>query len=213
MWLIHSGRPKEAVEHCAAVERAAALHGDEILHSLAGLVRGWVYLAEDDIPNALEAMRSVVRLGGDYHQHHFIDMYIALALFRQGDYVAAAGRWYEAMRNALVVGHMRGVAGAIEGCAYIAERIGKRDEACRFLGAAEQIRKRAESPLFSFWIRHNESANASLRSTLGVQAYEAAVSDGARMREEDAANEAAAVLRELGAGSGAERRTRLDVEH
>ena len=204
MWLIHSGRPEEAVEHCCAVELAAVVRSDDILHSLAGLVRGWLYLAEEDIPKALVAMRAVVRLGGDYHQHHFIDTYIALALFRQGDHEAAASQWYDAMRNALVVGHMRGVAGAIEGCAYIAERSGRLDEACRFLAAAEQIRKRAVSPLFSFWVRHNESANAGLRSALGMQRYDAARNAGAQMREEDAVNEAAALLREFGSRNRAD---------
>jgi predicted ATPase/DNA-binding winged helix-turn-helix (wHTH) protein len=202
LWLVHCGRTTEAIVHCRTLEVAAEQRSDEILHSLAGFVRGWVYLAEEDMHKALAAMRPVDRLGDDYHQHHFTDMYIALALFRMGEYGAAAGRWYEAMRSALVVGHMRGVSGSIEGCAYIAERTGRLDEACRFLGAAEQIRERAESPLFSFWIRHNESANAALRSALGMHQYEAAMSAGARMRQEDVVNEAAALLRELGAGAG-----------
>lgn len=198
-WLIHAGRPKAIGEHIGVVELVAEQRADGILRGLAGLVRGWAYLAEDDIENALAALRPVRDLGGDYHQHHFIDMYIGLALFRRGDYGEAAAQWYEAMRNAIAVGNIRGIAGSIEGCGYIGARTGKLEEACRSLGAAEQIRKRTEMPLFSFWIRHNKSANAVLRSALGVSRYEAALSGGARMREEDAANEAAALLREFGA--------------
>jgi hypothetical protein len=87
----------------------------------------------------------------------------------------------------------------VEGCGYIAERLGKAEDACRFLSAAEQIRQRAGSPLFSFWFRHNESAGTLLRSTLGRNRYEALVSAGARMRAEDVINEAAERLRQFGA--------------
>jgi UDP:flavonoid glycosyltransferase YjiC (YdhE family) len=58
-------------------------------------------------------------------------------------------------------------------------------------------------PLFSFWYRHNEDANAALRSSLDRQSYEAAISAGARMREEDIVNEAAQLLREFSAASAA----------
>jgi hypothetical protein len=122
-------------------------------------------------------------------------MYIGLGLFRIGNYAAAATQWHEAMRNALALGHSRGVAGSIEGCAYLAERLGRAEAACRLLGAADQVRRRTGSPLFSFWIPHNESANRELRRTLGIAGYEAAISAGAHLREEDATNQAAALLR------------------
>jgi predicted ATPase/DNA-binding winged helix-turn-helix (wHTH) protein len=199
-WLIHAGRPKEIGEHIAVVERVAEKRTDGILRGLAGWVRGWEYLAEDENEKAIAALRPVRDLGGDFHQHHFIDMYIGLSLFRLGDYSAAADQWYEAMRNVLAVGNSRGVAGSIEGCAYIAERRGRPVEACGFLGAANQIRKRTEMPLFSFWNQHNEIANAALRSALGKQQFEAATTAGARMREEDVVNEAAALLRVFAAG-------------
>ena len=80
-----------------------------------------------------------------------------------------------------------------------AEQLGKSEDACRFLSAAEQVRQRAGSPLFSFWFRHNESAGARLRSTLGPNRYEGLAIAGARMRTEDVINEAAERLREFGA--------------
>ncbi len=136
-------------------------------------------------------LRSVRSLSAESHQHHFIDTYIALALFRQGDLAGAAAEWREGMRKAITVAHLRGVAAAVEGCGYLAERLGQAEEACRFLSAAEQIRQRAGSPLFSFWFCHNESAGARLRSTLGSNRYDALVNAGARMRTEDVINEAA----------------------
>ncbi len=117
---------------------------------------------------AVDILRSVRGLSADTHQHHFIGMYIGLALFRRGDLAGAALEWHEAMREAIAVGHLRGVAGSVEGCGYLAERLGEAEQACRFLSAAEQVRRRADSPLFSFWFRHNESANSRLRSTLGL---------------------------------------------
>jgi non-specific serine/threonine protein kinase len=200
MWLVHMGRVAEAAEHLALTERMARRHDDELLRGLAGFARGWMYLAEGDLDRSIDVLRSVRQCGGDFHQHHFIDTYIGLASFRRGDYGPAATYWLEGMRNGISVGHARGVAGAIEGCAYIAQRLDRADAACRFLSAAAQIRRRAASPLFSFWIQHNEYAHSALRSALGPREYEAATTAGAQMRQEDAVNEAAELLREFGAG-------------
>jgi predicted ATPase/DNA-binding winged helix-turn-helix (wHTH) protein len=198
LWWIHAGRPDRAPEHLAAVERLAEKHDDPLLRGLAGFARGWLYLSQDDIGNAVDVMRSVRNLGTDFHQHHFIGMYVGLALFRQGDLAGAALEWHEAMRNAIAVGHLRGVAGSVEGCGYLSEQLGTAEEACRFLSAAEQFRRRAGSPLYSFWLHHNESTGARLRSTLGPNRYEALVGAGARMRTEDVINEAAERLRQFG---------------
>jgi hypothetical protein len=105
------------------------------------------------------------------------------------------------MRNAVGLGHRRGVAGSIEGCGYIAQRLGRAEVACRLLAAAEQIRRRSDSPLFSFWIAHNEAARRELRSAMDTPGYDAAVKAGTHLREEDATNQAAALLREFAAAA------------
>jgi predicted ATPase/DNA-binding winged helix-turn-helix (wHTH) protein len=202
-WWIHLGRLSEALEPIATVERLAEKLDDELLLGLAGLAGGWLYLAEDDTRRAIDVLRSVRDLSTDAHQHHFIGMYIGLALFRRDDLAGAALEWHEAMRNAMGVGHLRGVAGSVEGCGYLAERLGKAEEACRFLSAAEQFRQRAGSPLFSFWFGHNESASTALRSKLGLNRYEELVREGARMRAEDVINEAAEHLRRFGGSPAA----------
>ena len=125
LWWIHCGQSEQASEHLAAVERLAEKHDDELLRGLAGLARGWLYLADDDTEKAVDVLRSVRGLSTDSHQHHFIGMYIGLALFRRGDLAGAALEWHEAMRNAIAVGHLRGVAGSVEGCGYLAELLGK----------------------------------------------------------------------------------------
>ncbi len=212
LWLVHAGRATEIGELLSVVDSIAERLDDDMLRGLAGLIRGWASLAEGMIETTLGTLRSVRGLGGDFHQHHLVDMYIALALFRHGDYASAADQWYESMRNALAGRHIRGVAGSIEGCAYLAGRAGRAEEACRFLGAADQIRMRTGSPLFSFWIEHNACANRELSATLGVDAYDAAKRAGASLREEDAANQAAALLRDLGTSASWQHRS-TDSNH
>jgi non-specific serine/threonine protein kinase len=200
LWLINDGQSKRAAEHLATVERLAEARGDEMLKGLAGLARGWRYLAEEDVDKALGALRAVRHLSADSHQHHFIGTYIALSLFRCDDLAGAAAEWLEAMRMAIAVRHMRGVAGAVEGCAYVAQRLGDPEEACRFLSAAEQFRRRTGSPLFSFWVRHNQAAHIAVRAAIGLERYEAAIQAGERMRAEDVVNEARERLRQFGEG-------------
>ncbi len=200
LWLTHDGQLTEAARHIATLERIAEESNDAILRGLAGLARGWISLAEGSTESALGALRPVRMLGGDRHQHHFIDMYIGLSLFRKGDDAAAAAQWYEAMRVASELSNNRGVAGATEGCAYLAARMGKAEESARLLSAAEHIRQRVISPLFSFWYQHNQHAHAAARAALGPEKYAAAISAGGRMRTEDAVTEVAVLLREFAAG-------------
>jgi hypothetical protein len=199
MWVIHAGMLAEAEQHLRVVEQAARQLGDDLLHSMAELVRGWRYLAFDQTDQALQTLWPIRTLGSDFHQHHFVDMYIGLSLFRMADYPAAAVQWNEALRTALEVGHLRGIAGSMEGCAYIAAIRGQHDVACRLLSGAEKMRQRAASPLFSFWLGHNERANSTLLQAMGQQRYEAALQAGTRMRDEDLTNEAMALLSEFGA--------------
>jgi predicted ATPase/DNA-binding winged helix-turn-helix (wHTH) protein len=199
LWLVHIGQLTHASQHIAAAEQLAENRNDDLLRGLAGMARGWLYLAEGRTESALVVLRSVRDLSNDYHQRHFIGMYVGLALFRLGDLPGAALEWYEAMRHAISVAHIRGVAGSVEGCGYIAERLDRPEQACRFLGAAEQFRRRTSSPLFSFWIRHNEEAGARLQSKLGINRHVTLAEAGARMRAEDVINEASEHLREFGA--------------
>jgi predicted ATPase/DNA-binding winged helix-turn-helix (wHTH) protein len=201
LWLARSGRTSEATPYIETTERIARQRADEILAGLAGLALGWVQLAGGQVNESLKTLQQVRHLGGDYHQHHFIDAYIALCFFRRGDLALAAAQWLEAMRNAIAVGHTRGAAASIEGCGYIAQRLDKADHACRLLGASAKIRERTEIPFNSFWRGHNEEVNAKLRASLSQEHYEAAIGEGARMRQEDAINEAVALLREFSAAA------------
>jgi predicted ATPase/DNA-binding winged helix-turn-helix (wHTH) protein len=191
LWKADNGQGPQAEADIAVVEQIAEQLNDANLRGLAGLARGWMYLAADEVDQTIAVLQAARRLGDDVHQHHFIDVYIGLALFRRADYAAAAALWHEAMRNALALGHIRGAAGSIEGCGYIAERLNHPDLACRCLGAAQQIRSRTGIPLYTFWIPHYDGAHAAVRAALGPAAYAAAIAAGAAVHEEDAASEAA----------------------
>ncbi len=203
LWLANTGETRTALPHLETIDRLANRRDDALLRGLTGLVRGWLHFAKDEIDASLATLRSVRHLGSDLHQRHFIEMYIGLCLFRLGDCHQAAADWHEAMRNAIVVGHLRGISGSLEGCAYIAERLDHPREACQFLSAAERMRERAASPLFSFWVRHHEHTRASLRRVLGRPDYESAIATGARMHAEDAINEAAQLLQRFAGGTSA----------
>jgi hypothetical protein len=98
------------------------------------------------------------------------------------------------MKQAARVGHLRGIAGSIEGCAYLAEQREEPGKAARFLGVAETIRERMKIPLFNSWTSHHTQAETSLRSALGPQQYDLAVREARRAREGDIFDEVRGVL-------------------
>jgi len=94
------------------------------------------------------------------------------------------------------------MAGSIEGCAYIAARLGEHAEAARLLAAARQIRERTAIPVFNFWIPHQQSTLALLRAHLPPEEFAAQDALGLAMRWEDAANDARALLGRMAGRSG-----------
>jgi hypothetical protein len=189
------GRPNEAEESATVIEtRIREHHGDAVLVGLAGLARGWISLARGQPADALAALGAVRGLGLDLHQDHFLEMYIAFSQFELGDVVAAARQWLRAMDLSLTVTNIRGVAGSIEGCGYLACRYGEWVLGARLLAAAEAIRERTGIPLFRFWLRHRDAALDQLHRSLSPAQFAAAMRNGAELRQEDAANEAHANL-------------------
>ncbi len=176
----------------AAVQVAVPL-GNALLDGLVALAQGWVQLAEGRPAEAIATMEPARRTGTDLHQHHFIEMYLGLAHFRLGDLRAAASHWRDAARIAILLGHVRGAAGSIEGCAYLEVAHGRPREAAVLLGAAEAIRVRTV-PLYRWWCGHHDEAMAAVVATLGAEEASQRIDAGARMREEDAINGAVATL-------------------
>lgn len=194
MWHANRGRPELASVDVDTTARIAQQLDEPNLRGLAGLALGWKYFAERDFVAAISALVEVRLVSFDLHQQHFIDIYIGLAHFGQGHLVMASREWLAAMRGAMDVGNVRGVSGSVEGCGYIAERLGRHAEAARFLASAAQVRERSQCPLFNFWVPHHDRCESAVRANLAANAYESQCAAGRRMRPEAAAEEARLLL-------------------
>ncbi|MDE2294276.1 MAG: winged helix-turn-helix domain-containing protein [Gammaproteobacteria bacterium] len=200
--LANWGRSHEAESHAAITERRYREHGDGLLGGLAGLARGWILLSRGEAADALAQLTTACGLGSDPHQHHFIRMYAGLAQFELGDRPAAASEWLRAMRLSSGVANLRGVAGSIEGCAYLACARREPVPAVRLLAAAQRIRERTEVPLFNFWREHHARTLAELRAMLSPESYAAEWTAGAALRQEEAAEVARTLLTRIATANG-----------
>ena len=191
----NDARPEEAAQYAHRTREAAELHNDDLLRGLAGLAHGWVWLARGQPERALAELYAARDLGCDPHQRHFIGMYLGLAHFELGHYPQAAQVWLMSLNVSISLGNIRGMAGSIEGCGYLASQAGEWRTAARLLAAAGRIRERTQLPLFSFWRPHLDAALGDLRLRLSPADFEASWQSGTALRDEDTTNEAAALLR------------------
>ena len=104
---------------------------------------------------------------------------------------------YEGLRHSAAVRNLRGMAGSIEGCAYIAAGLGRCEEAATLLAAAMQLRERTGVALFRFWLPHHEHALETVRAALGPVACDEHLVAGRALREEDSIKMADTLLREF----------------
>lgn len=190
----NDGRPDEAAPYAHRTRVAAEIHDDDLLRGLAGLAHGWVWLARGEPERALAELSAARDLGCDPHHRHFIGMYLGLAHFALGHYSQAAQVWLASMNDSISLGNVRGMAGSIEGCGYLASQAGEWRTAARLLAAAGAIRERTKLPLFRFWCPHLDVAMSELRSHLSTTEFDASWHSGTVLRPEDATNEAVALL-------------------
>ena len=179
---------------CAA-ELAGEL-GDDLILGLACLARSWVQFARDDAGAALEALSRAPESSGDEHQLHFIEMYRALAHYRLDHRTDAARHWLAAFEFVTGLSNIRGVAGSIEGCGYLAGVAGELDASARLMAAAAAIRERSGVPLFRLWSRAHAQAQRRLEAGLDAAALAACRDAGRQARPEDIVAETIARLRE-----------------
>lgn len=187
--LVNLGRAAEAAPFVATTQALAETLQDDWLRSLAGFAQGWVLIDRGEFPLAAAELEAVSRLGHDLYQRHFAETYLALALYALGELPRAAKRFRDSLLNAAPVGNVRGMAGSIEGCAYIAVELGQHAAGLRWLTVAEAIRTRTQISLFRFWIPYHDAAVAKIRSTLTPAEFSRIAALGAALRHEDAANE------------------------
>lgn len=190
-----NGLPDEAGPYAQRTRAAAEEHDDDLLRGLAALAQGWLWLARGQPQRALTELYAAIDLGCDPHQLHFVRTYLGLAHFALGQYPQAAQLWLAGLNLSISLGNVRGMAGSIEGCGYLASAAGDWRTAARLLAAAGLIRERTQLPLFRFWRPHLEAAMRDLRAHLSPTELQASWQSGVALRHEDATNEAAALLR------------------
>ena len=124
-------------------------------------------------------------------------MYRALAHHLLGDSPRAARHWLSAFEYVVGLANIRGVAGSIEGRAYLAGAAGHLATSARLLAAAETIRERAGAPIFRFWLAPQAIARRRLDQALGMAEWTALRDAGRQARYEDIVAEAVGCLQSM----------------
>jgi non-specific serine/threonine protein kinase len=165
--------------------RSNALLGRGIAQSIAGRHRR----AEASISEALDSL--------SLHENSFQWAYTlinrALQRFYLQDLQGAARDWLSALEWFTRFQNWRGVAGCVEGAAYLAIEDGDTAKTARFLAAAARVRDWTGAPLFSQWRKAQQIAELKAQDALGAE-FSRVQAAGVSARFEDVAAEARALL-------------------
>ncbi|MGH8215730.1 MAG: ATP-binding protein [Rhodanobacteraceae bacterium] len=167
--------------------RSNALLGRGIAQSLDNNHRG----AEASISEALDCL-----LQGNSFQWAYTLINRALQRFYLGDLTGATQDWLADLEWFAQFQNWRGVAGCVEGTAYLALERGESAKAARFLAAAARVREWTGAPLFEQWRKAQQIAERKAQAALGAE-FKRAQADGASARFEDVVMEARALLMEF----------------
>lgn len=168
--------------------RSNALLGRGIARSLDNDHRG----AEASISEALDCLS----LHGNSFQWAYTLINRALQRFYLGDFTGATQDWLADLEWFARFQNWRGVAGCVEGAAYLAVEQGEPARAARFLAAAARVREWTGAPLFGQWRKAQHVADRKVREALGPE-LERARQAGVSARFEDVVMEARALLMAL----------------
>jgi hypothetical protein len=168
--------------------RSNALLGRGIARSLKNDHRG----AEASMSEALDCLS----LQGNSFQWAYTLINRALQRFYLGDLRGATQDWLADLEWFARFQNWRGVAGSVEGTAYLAAEYGESAKAARFLSAAATVREWTGAPLFEQWRKAQHIAERKAREALGPE-FEWTQQAGASARFEDVVTEARALLVEF----------------
>ncbi|HZX70461.1 MAG TPA: winged helix-turn-helix domain-containing protein [Rhodanobacter sp.] len=176
-------------ERCVEAALAVAeAHGSGWLRSLALLSRGIACAMRGQHREAEAWMSEAAELtsarGNDTFHHGYVLINRALQRFQLGDVRGAASDWLRMLELSIGLQNRRGVAGTLEGAAYLVLGQGDADCAARLLAAAARVRDLTGSPLFPQWYVAHAKAEASAREILG-EAFKDGQKQGAEARIED----------------------------
>jgi hypothetical protein len=165
------------VAMCLQTRSACALlHGDRAL-GLTSIREAFALMDE--------ASPAILRM--------YLQFNLGLQAYVNAEPAEARRAWRGGLEDALQLSVRRGVAGSLEGAAYLEADRGAWAEAAQLLGAAERIRIETRSPLFPQWAEAHTSAEARVRAALGA-GFEGELSTGAALSFEEATARARSVL-------------------
>src|SRR5262249_44169986 len=104
----------------------------------------------------------------------------------QGDHLAARAAYREALEIFGALGHRRGIARALEGCAYLALVGGNAARSLTLAGAAAHLRRLIGAPLPQAEQLKFDRALLPAWKSLGVEEGQSAWAEGTAMRMEKA---------------------------
>jgi len=136
--------------------------------------------------------------GNDTFHLGYVLINRALQRFQLGDAQGAASDWLRMLELSIGLQNRRGVAGAVEGAAYLVPGQGDADCAARLLAAAARVRDLTGTPLFPQWYAAHAEAEDRAHEILGM-AFNAAQKQGAAARFEDVVEQTRTILTELAA--------------
>ena len=176
---------------------------DAWLRSMALLSRG-VALALNRHDREAEACLDAAYAAVSAPEHdafHQAYTLINLALLRLylHEFVRAAQDWLAVLDTMTRLRHWRGVAGCVEGAAYLAAAYGEARRAARFLAAAARMRVLTDAPLMPQWRKGQAEAEGKARHALGAN-FAQIQRESAAERFEEIAAEARATLADLAQG-------------
>jgi non-specific serine/threonine protein kinase len=177
----------------------AEKHGSDWLRSMALLSRGIACAMRDQHRDAeaclSEAAELVSSPGDDVFQHGYVLINRALQRYQIDDVRGAATDWLRTLDMSIGLQHRRGMAGCIEGTAYLVLKRGDARHAA-LLAVAAIARELTGAPLFPHWYKVHAEAEARSREVLG-EAFKVVQRQATAARFEDVVEQARALLTEL----------------
>jgi non-specific serine/threonine protein kinase len=185
---------------CAATAQAIAdVDGGAWLRSMSLLARGMAFALGERHAEAEacldEAYGAVSGPGHGVYQQAYVLIYRALQRYYLGHMVGAAADWLATIEAFIELEDRHGVAGCVEGAAYLLCERGEPRRAARFLFAAAHVRELTATPLMPQWRKAQAAVEAVVHEALGPS-FEVVQKDAVATRFSQIVGEAHAVLLE-----------------
>ncbi len=115
---------------------------------------------------------------GDHIARGNLNAVLGIVEWLSGDPQAAEAAFKEAVRLQERTGHWWGMAGSLEGLAWVAGSTGRPERAALLLGASAALWDKTANAIMSSWQAHHDGCEAAARAALGEGRYRARWQEG-----------------------------------